>query len=336
MASKRSILLGALLVTTALAGCFGDDAPPAAYTVEASGGSAADSWDYDGSTLTDAGATLEGQLDHEADTGVLNVTFEAWGSTWTVTHDSFAGAEDFKQGGIALDVVEHGDSGVGSTVIPISRGELMTWGNAEVFRDGDPYTVARGPGGTWSAHLMLLEDAIRGPDGQITTADGSAPFDPSTPGDARVLEDDPQAMLELTAPSGADSARAPAPVNGSIEIQTPTTTEGSLEIPTAAYSTATLTVNTTPSQGVMGQGLQGGQIDVRIVDEEGTAIAEDSAEFTPNEPYSGTFEVTDVAAPTTLIVSGNGTYTAEVTGQVVYDDHPHITLTWDDYALEPR
>ncbi len=328
MSNLRPLLLGALLVATAAAGCLGGDEQPTAYDVQATGGHVANGWAYDGQPMASGVASLEGFVDAEENRGSLNITYEAWNSTWEIRHAQFEGQQDFHDGGIALDVTEHGDSGVGHTEIPRIDGILLTWGSAEVLRDGEPYEITQP--GTWSAHMMFNENTIRGTNGQILQEDQSTPFDPSSPGNAHIEEDNPQALIELTSPGGDDDARQPANMSETIQIQGQGE-QGSVEVPTSAHSRATIGISTETEIP-----LHGGTIEVQIVDTEGEALAQDEAEITPLEPYSGSWEINDATGPVEVIVSGSGTYEAAVSAEVQYDDHPHITITWDDYMLEPR
>lgn len=329
MLEARSTLLAGLLVVAALAGCIGGDDTPPTRTVSASGGLASDGYAYDGQGLVSASATLEGQVDVDEDTGLLNVSFEAWNSTWTVTYGTFSGQEDFKEGGIVADLTEHGDSGVSTPEIPTIRGELVTYGSAEVLRDGAPYSIGDGSG-DWSSHLMLSQDSVRGSDGLIAKSDNSTPYDPSTPGDARIIEDDRQGLLKLVAPSGEDAGRAPTDISEMFSFAGPNNTE-SVELATAPYASATLQVSTTATQGA----ISIGQIEVTIVDQNGTELASGGGQVTPNQGYNETFSLQDLDGPVTVEVSGDGGYDVNIAGQITYDDHPFIVVTWDDYTLEP-
>lgn len=331
MPQVRTILVGMVLLTTSIAGCFGGDEVPTSYNVSASGGVVSDGWAYNGTGLVQAGASIEGPVDVAADNGSLTVTFEAWNSTWEATHASFSGQESYKAGGIAQNLVAHGDTGTASTAIPRVNLRLATWGSAELLRDGEPYTIANGSTGPWTAHLMLSEDTVRGPDGRITKANATGPYDPSTPTNARVIEDDRQAILEFIAPSGEDSARAPASVNESFTFGPGMSPQASVDVPTDRYSSAVVNVSTSGTQGI-----QAGDIQVRVLDANGTAIAEDSAQITPNQPYDQSFQLPSPGGPTTVQIAGNGTYEATVTAQVTYSDHPFIVITWDEFTLEPR
>lgn len=328
MSKVRSLLAGLLLVAIAFAGCIGADDPPTQYDVQASSGHVANGWAYDGAALESNVASLEGFLDAEANSGSLNITYEAWGSTWEIRHDHFEESQDFHDGGIALGVTEHGDTGVGHTEIPRIDGLVLTWGTAEVLRDGEPYEISQS--GTWSAHMMFNENTIRDSSGQILQADQSGPFDPNDPGNAYIEDDNPQAIIELTSPGGADDAREDASVNETVEI-VGFDDQGSVELPTSSYSHAMIDLTTETEVP-----LQGGSITVEIVDEDGEVLAEDEGEITPLDPYEASWTIEDVDGPVHVVVSGSGTYTAHVDAMVMYDDHPHITITWDDYDLTAR
>lgn len=331
MAPVRPILVGLMVATTALAGCFGGDELPTRYTVQASGGSVSDGWAYDGQDLVSAGATVDGNVDVEADAGVLNVTFEAWNSTWSATLDSFSGSEAFMGGGIAQEIRVHGDTGQASTAIPAIDLELGTWGTATLLRDGEPYAIGPdGADGAWFAHLMLSKDTVRGPDGLIAQENATGPYDPAQPTNGRVIEDDAQGILELIAPSGEDAARAPQNVSESASFQGPGSSQA-FPLPTTAYSSATVRVSTSGAQNI-----QVGDVQVSIVDENGTVLAEGSGQVTPNSGFNQTWTLDGLSGPTTVEVRGNGTYDVNVDARVTYDDHSFVVVTWDDYALEPR
>lgn len=331
MGSLRSILLGLLVASTALAGCFGDDAPPSAYQVSASGGDVSEGWAYDGAGLVDGQASLEGAVDVEADTGQLNLTFQAWNSSWTVEHASFSGQEAYKEGGIAQQLTAHGDTGVASTAIPEIRLDLATWGSAEVLRDGQPYAPGGSAGEAWTAHLMFSKDTIRGPDGLISDGNATGPYDPSAPNDARVTSDDKQVIIEVISPDGQEARRAPATVNESFDFAPGMSPQADVPLPTDAYSTATVDVATSGTEGV-----QAGNITVRFVDPNGTVIEEDSAEVAPNQPYNSSFELTGLTGETTVQIRGMGSYQVSLDARITYDDHSFIVLTMDDYTLEAR
>lgn len=329
MQQARALGLATVLVLVATAGCFGGDEVPPVKTVSASGGVASDGYAYDGQGLESANAQLEGFVDDPEDTGILNLSFEFAGSTWEVTYDTFQGQEAFKDGGVEFNLVEHGDSGTSTPIIPTIDGEVVTYGTATVLRDGQPATDPQGNTGPWDAHLMLSRDTIRGPDGLITKADGSTPYDPDSPSDARIIEDDPQALFQLTAPSGPDSAREPQTINETLTVQGPDSTDS---VTIEAAEGASATVNATASAG--SGPLAAGNVKISISDGNQTL---DSAEGTvgPNQDFTASFELEDLNVSSFDVVArGNGTFEVAVSATVVYDDHPFIILTWDDYETE--
>lgn len=329
MQQARALGLATVLVLVATAGCFGGDEVPPVKTISASGGVASDGYAYDGQGLEQASAQLSGFVHDPDDRGSLNVSFEFAGSTWEVTNDAFSGQEDFKDGGVEFDLVEHGDSGVSTPIIPTVDGEVVTYGTATVLRDGQPAADPQGNTGPWSAHLMLSRDTIRGPDGMITKADGETPYDPGSPADARIIQDDPQALLQLTAPSGPDSARAPQTTNETLTVQGPDASDA-LTVDAAPGASATVNVTASGGSGPLGVG------NVRITLTDGNQTL-DSAEGSvgPNQDFTASFELADLEVDSFDVVArGNGTFEVAVEAVVDYNDHPFIIITWDDYQTE--
>ncbi len=315
-----TLVLGAVVV----AGCLGGDEQAPVRSFEASSGQVSDGYAYDGQGLEAGAAQLTGWVDHEENTGNVTASFEFAGSQWNVYHDAFSGAEDWKEGGVAFGLVEHGDTGTSTTIIPRIDGDVVTYGTATVHRDG------QGVGdGRWDAHLMLSSTTVRGEDGMITKEDGSTPYDPATPEDARVLEDDPQALLQLTAPHGADSARPAEFTNGTVQV---TGADSSETVELGGGPRGSITVNVTTTGGDVP--LQAGDLQVRLLDEDGNALDEDSGDVLGEESFETTLSASGLNSTVTLEVTGNGVYDVEFESQVVFDDHPFIIVTWDDYTLE--
>lgn len=315
-----TLVLGAAL----LAGCLSDEEQAPVRTFDASGGQVSDGYAYDGEGLESGAAQLSGWVDHEENTGNVTASFEFAGSQWVVYHDAFSGAEDWKEGGVAFGLVEHGDTGTSTTIIPRIDGDVVTYGTATVLRDGQSVG-----GGHWDAHLMLSSTTVRGDDGMITKEDGSTPYDPATAEDARVIEDDPQALLQLTAPDGPDSARAAESGNETITITGP---EASESIELGGGPRASITVNVTTMGGDVP--ITAGDIELRLLDEEGNVLDEAGGDVLPNAPFETTLSASGLNSTVVLEVSGTGSYDVAVESHVTYDDHPFIIVTWDDYTLE--
>jgi len=325
----RALTLLALLALAPLAGCFGGDDVPAQRTFSASNGRSSDGWAYDGAGVAAAGATLSGTLDNAANTGLVEASFQHAGSTWVVTFDTFAEAPDraFMDGGIAFALDEHGDTGVADASIPRIHAIAAGWGTARVMRDGALATPE-----PWNAHLMISADTVRGTDGKIAKADGTTPYDPATPADARRVEGDAQALMFLKHPQGETFARAPVMTSEPLTCAGPECVQTSaVPVDTGASSIA-INVTIGP-QSTLPAGL--GQGTVRVLDANGTELATQAFQATPQGPGLVTFDIDPAAAvgPLTVEVAGGGAYTATVESVVTYDDVPFIVLTWDEVTI---
>lgn len=321
----RALLMVVLLV--AAAGCFGEEAPPVERQVSASGGKASAGWDYAGAATTTAAATLAGTLNDPEDRGNVTASFEYHGASWTVLFDQFAETQPFMDGGVEFALTEHGDSGVSDASIPKIRARVTAWGTALVTKDGAAVTGAAGD--RWAAHLMVSDDTVRGADGKITNAAGSAPYDPGNAGDARVVMDDPQAFLKLVHPDGETAARAPLSASESRAFAGPENTQA-VEIP-SERGAAFLQVNVTMT-GPQSAPVGVGRATLTLKDAGGNATKTSEVTLTPNQAATATFELgaAEITGPFTLEITGVGAFTAAVTYSVVFDDHPFIVLTWDE------
>lgn len=330
MQRARAFVLTLVLAALPLAGCFGAEETPLERTVSATGGKASAGWAYDGAGIESASAKLDGLVNNPDNTGSVTATFTYAGSEWAILFEQFAAAPDkaFMDGGVAFDLVEHGDSGVADASIPRIHAIVAAWGKATVTRDGAP--VAGQSGATeWSAHLMVSDTTVRGADGKILKADGATPYDPASPADARRVEGDPQAILWVKSPDGENAARAPVPVTGSAAFLGPESTQ-TIEVP--AEKGARVALNLTADGG--GNPLAVGQVAFRLVDAAGTEVAAVGQQtVTPAAAYSGVLEVAEATGPLTLEITGQGVFTASVEGAVSYADVPFLVLTWDDVTV---
>lgn len=325
----RRFLLAALAAGL-LAGCFGDEPPAAERTVAASGGKVSEGWDYAGAATTPGAATLSGFANNPDNRGSFNASFDFHGAKWTVVFDQFAGAQDFMDGGVRFDVTEHGDSGVADASIPKINARVAAWGTAVVAKDGAP--VVGRAGDRWSAHLMVSDDTVRGPDNRIVNAAGSAPYDPASPADARVTPGDPQALLKLVHPDGETSARAPLNASTTLSFAGPPAPQ-SVDIPSEAGA-AGLVVNVTVA-GPQSTPVGVGQATIRLLDAGGNETKSQQMTLAPNQPTTATFELAaaEITGPFKLEITGTGAFTATVDYAVTFDDHPFIVLTWDDVTV---
>lgn len=317
-----------VILVVAAAGCFSDEAPPSTRSATASGGKVSEGWDYAGAATTPGGATLTATFNDPEDTGNATVAFDFHGASWTVTFDQVAGPQPFMDGGVEFDLTEHGDSGTADASIPRIMARVAAWGTALVTKNGAPVTGAAG--GRWSAHLMLSDDSVRGADNKISNAAGGA-YDPAKAGDARVVMGDPQALLKIVHPDGESATRAPLAASATLAFAGPETTQ-TVDVPSEAGA-ALLVVNVTVS-GPQGAPVGAGQAVVTLRDAGGNATDSVTLLVAPNQPSTAGFEVgsDEITGPMTVEVVGTGAFTAVVDHVVTFDDHPFLTITWDEYA----
>lgn len=326
----RTLVLVLALFAVPLAGCFGGDEVPAERTFMASGGKASRGWAYDGAGIEAVGASLDGMMSDADNTGIANITFDFAGSTWVVTFDTFAASKDFQDGGIEFELDEHGDTGTADASIPKIHATLAAWGSAKVMRDGALATPE-----PWTAHLMISADTVRGADGKIAKADGTTPYDPSAPADARRVEGDAQALLSLKHPQGETFSRAPVNVTAALSCAAPQCAQSAelafeegadaLELNVTVSAPSTLPV----PAGPLGQGR------VAIVDANGTELA--GMAIAPN-PQAGAATPLPVPLegavfPLTVQVTGDGVFDVTLAGTATYSDVPFIVLTWDEVTV---
>lgn len=324
-------LLAPLVALTLLAGCFGAEVVPTERSATAMDGKASPGWAYDGAGVTGAGATLSATLDNAANTGVVHVEFDYHGARYVVHFAEFKQAEGkaFMDGGVAFDLVEHGDSGTADASIPKITARIAAWGVATVTRDGEALVGAAGP--LWSAHLMVSDDTVRSADGKITKADGAAPYAPDAAGDAKVVAGDAQALFWIKHPDGETAARAPVVGSGTISCSAGEC--GTLDVPTE-NGTESLVVRANFT-GPAGSPLAFAQARVSLLDAEGNEVVGQDVVSTPAEPAQVVFELggEEIPGPLTLRVAGPGAYAVEASYEIAYDDHPFIVLTWDDVVV---
>lgn len=329
---RRALVVAACLLTAALAtaGCFGADAAPNERKASASGGRITQGWAYDGAGIETAGATLDASFLNAENVGEAIAEFQFRGATWSVIFNEFAQAEGkaFMDGGIAFDLVEHGDSGTADASIPKILALVAAWGTASVSRDGVP--VVGEKGNRWSAHIMVSGTTVRDASGKITKADGAAPYDPTAPGDARRVENDPQVLLKLVHPDGETAARAPIDVAQTFEILPPSG-GGTIEIPyEGGAARIALNVTAMPTQA----GIGAGSFVARLVDADGSELGVAEGNIQGPTGSTATIEAAPSGAgPLSLFVSGEGALTVDVVGKLEYEDTPFLVVTWDDVTV---
>lgn len=324
-------LLVAWVGLAAMAGCFGGDAPPNERTFSASGGVVSAGWAYDGSGVIGQDAELTGTTLDDANTGTIHAELLIDDEPWVIHFNSFAQAEgkEFQDGGIEHGIDEHGDTGVADASIPKIHALVAAWGSATVSRNGVP--VADEP---WSAHLMVSQDTVR-VDGGIMKADGAAPYDPSTPGDARRVEGDPQAFLFVKHPQGETFSRGALTSYLNLTCSAPQCTQAG-EIPVEDGATLVLINATARPDGQFPLAVGRG-VTVTFTDANGAALASiglgDVVTGGPVPANTGFASVklgADFVGPITASVSGDGAFAVLLEATATYADRPFIVITWDE------
>ncbi|MCE7949056.1 MAG: hypothetical protein DYG88_16675 [Chloroflexi bacterium CFX4] len=166
-----------------------------------------DRFSYDGamvSALTDAEVTLT--LNPATNRGEVIVTFTGEIKTEAnrtlkgeirIVHTVFRGTTAFQEGGIGDHVHMHGDTGQESSILPAVVGDINTWGNADLYVDGE--RVYRGLG----AHMMVMP-AVRDADHRVLRADGTCCYSPQRPADGRVDVSRRELLLLLSREDGGE------------------------------------------------------------------------------------------------------------------------------------
>jgi hypothetical protein len=327
---RRSVLLAAALVALLAAGCSKPTTPPA-YAFSASGGKVSPGWAYDGTGLVDGGATLAGNLVDASNSGAVNVTFDYLGSHYVVDFSHFAQTKPFQDGGVRFNFDEHGNTGNGDASLPKVHAKAAAWGTATVTKDGLPLRGGANSD-TWNAHLMLLGDSPRGPDGKIVKADGTTPYDINSPADAKVTVGKPQAMFYIQSPDGPLAMRSPVNDSKTLSFQGPTSTQ-TIDI-AAEQGAASLTVNITFA-GASPAPVGVGNASIQLLDAGGNVTKQASATITPQGAAPVSFQLTskEITGAYKLAVTGTGAFSVTVDSLIEYDDHPFLVVTWNDYTL---
>lgn len=312
------------LLAVPFAGCFGAEEIADERSFTASGGSVSPGWAYDGEGLVTASATLSGQANHVDNTGRVESTFEYAGSAWSVVFDDFAETAPFMSGGVAFDLVEHGDTGVADASIPTILARVAAWGTAEVHRDGELVTGLSGAQ-RWGAHLMVSDTTVRGADGRILKSDGATPYDPASPGDATRIEGQPQAFLVLRSPDGVDAKRQDVEIDESFRFMGPESTQTHV-LPARGGAVKLDVVASSETVAL-------GTFSVRILNAAGEELDAASGQVTPNADFTRTFEIPKTEGELHVEMTGAGAFDVALTGIIGYDDHPFLVITWNSVTL---
>jgi hypothetical protein len=178
-----------------------------------------DNFSYDGSNVvnTELPGFFELHVDSESDTGVMFARFYVSeyqmdadtlleDAQITVIYPLFGAPTgimpEYWEGGIATDVLLHGDSGQEAPVLPTAFNDVASWGPALVFVNGEQVMGAEeimgvpNVMGAFAGHVMYTNE-VRDPDsGVVYNAALDAPFSPMAPSDG-IESDDDASLLHL-------------------------------------------------------------------------------------------------------------------------------------------
>src|SRR5262249_12171636 len=107
-------------------------------------GTQADRFSYDGKVFSAVQGNIHFDVNADDDTGdvIVDVTGtlaykqgQTKAGHWVIKQKRFSSDYDFFQGGVAVNVQMHGDSGQEAPFFPTLTGALATWGTADVYLD---------------------------------------------------------------------------------------------------------------------------------------------------------------------------------------------------------
>lgn len=213
---RRMALL--LLMVALVAGCIRAE-QATLFHATASQPKVLAGYDYGAVTVQPGQGGFEVSTDAAADTGTATATFTFAGRQFQAAFTRFAEAPGraFQEGGVRADFQEHGATGNGDALLPEIHALSAGWGHGTLTVDGqalaDPATGAA----EFNLHYMVTDTAPRDPGTMLVTrADGTSPYDPATPGDARTLPGTLQVLLNIQSAGGAAPTDTTAMLEGTV------------------------------------------------------------------------------------------------------------------------
>jgi hypothetical protein len=200
----------ALALLLALAGCIRAPQPTSAFQAHGAHPIVFQGYDYAGATAHPSTGTFTVDTNADTDQGRVTASFESDGKQYAVDFAHFAEApgKAFQQGGVRADFPEHGTTGNGDALLPTIHALSAGWGTGTVTVDGQPFSDPTTGNATFTMHYMVTDTGPRDPaTNRITKADGATPYDPASPGDARVLNGTKEFLLNV------QSTGPPSPAN---------------------------------------------------------------------------------------------------------------------------
>jgi hypothetical protein len=196
-------LAGLIAIFVVAAACLeGEPVKPGDYQARATDGWFAVGFAYDGKLAAKFdNAVIDVRINDADNAGRIEASGKLNNKTWIIVFDRFAeqSNKSFQNGGVAMNLDEHGATGHGDTSIPQVHADAAAWGEANVTVDGQRLRDAITGQDTWVAHAMVLTTGVRddGTHGVYADAAHTKMYDPATPAVGVADPNDPEIHLVL-------------------------------------------------------------------------------------------------------------------------------------------
>lgn len=160
MSNSFAPLIAVTLFSAAVAGCL-EPERTSAYQAYGSKGSYTSGFAYNGRGIVPFDGPVYIAVNDAANTGRAVANGKIGPTTFDVVFEQFVESKPFHDGGIASNLIEHGDSGVGDTSIPRVDLEMAAWGKATIHYGGKPYADPLTGDLNWTAHFMVIRNGVR-------------------------------------------------------------------------------------------------------------------------------------------------------------------------------
>ncbi|MHB8604451.1 MAG: hypothetical protein ACYDCK_04280 [Thermoplasmatota archaeon] len=196
----RFAALVAVAVMLACAGCLKSAATNLEGLASAHGDATymSEGWSYDAKSLIPVTGTISVDVNDRSNTGTVSALIYAGADTWRVDWTDFHAFLPFHDGGIARNLIEHGDSGTGDKSIPKLHLLVAGWGYATVHRNGDLIRDPTTGSDVLKAHFMFTDGRVRDANGTIENRLGTGAYSPANASDGRIVPGGNQLFLQLT------------------------------------------------------------------------------------------------------------------------------------------